>query len=682
MYEKILRFGKIDSDESAESIELRLSGLVIQQQNKLEISNLIYATVFDKKWLEDTLRELQPYAQELASWLASDCKDTSYLLQGDSLKNALSWASARILSVTEYQFLLASQEFHAQNKYTSIKDNLQKEVVVESKNQSDSAWKKLIENKITLEQAINLLIDSEKNLLQEAFDPKVHHRFIEHFPKNFEFPPIIPLLLWKNCYFVASVEKINPDVAKVLMQHTKTKIEFFRINYKSYSEFPYKLNLQNHNIYAEKLNDLLAYKQAIKAAGDIKAFLKMSVMSTDNPLKQLELIIAGGVHQRASDIHFEPLDSGLRVRFRIDGLLREVIRSEDGLSSSRIVSALKAQADMNVSERRLPHDGRLRMQYSSNSKLDIRINTIPCVYGEKAVVRLLPEENPYSSLDDLGFMKSSLTIYKSWIEQSQGIVIICGPTSSGKTSTLYTTLQSITNENINLSTIEDPIEYILPGINQMQVHESIGMTFANGLRALLRQDPDVVMVGEIRDQITAETAIRAGLTGHLVLTTLHTNDAVSAITRLISMGISPSLICDALLGVVSQRLVRKVCSDCSQPVEITKSELQYLGLEASSTDMRKSVRGIGCFSCGGTGYSGREAIVELLTFDPVVKQLVREARIGEMYSYLSKNSINSFRLAALEKIFNGITNVDELKRVLPYGALHPDVSEWVSQRTI
>ncbi|MBD2020735.1 type II/IV secretion system protein, partial [Leptolyngbya sp. FACHB-36] len=303
--------------------------------------------------------------------------------------------------------------------------------------------------------------------------------------------------------------------------------------------------------------------------------------------------------------------------------------------------------------------------------LDLRVSTIPCVSGiqgepgEKAVLRLLRQKNTFSTIDDLGFSDRAREIYKGWLKEPQGIIILTGPTGSGKTSTLYTSLQAISTESVNIVTVEDPVEYVLPGITQIQVNETAGMTFAAGLRAILRQDPDIIMLGEIRDSETAETAIRAALTGHLVLTTLHTNDAIGAIPRLKDVGPDPGLISDSLLGVMAQRLVRRICPHCAEPHTPNATELKLLGLRSEDVDSSKWRIGRGCSHCFNSGYLGREAIIELLHVDDGVRQLIYEGTMTQLQRYLSETAFESFRMAAIEKVQQGITTVEEVRRVLP-----------------
>ncbi|WP_313707759.1 GspE/PulE family protein, partial [Planktothrix agardhii] len=335
--------------------------------------------------------------------------------------------------------------------------------------------------------------------------------------------------------------------------------------------------------------------------------------------------------------------------------------------------AIKVMSNMDIAESRRPQDGRIGENYVSGKDLevalDMRVSTLPCVGGEKAVIRLLPQENPFSGLQDLGFSETTLNIYKSWLCQPQGMIIFTGPTGSGKTSTLYNSLLAVATENVNVVTVEDPVEYILSGITQTQVHERAGMTFASGLRAILRQDPDIIMVGEIRDQDTADTAIRAALTGHLVLTTLHTNDAIGAIPRLKDIGPDPGLISDALLGIVGQRLTRRVCPHCAESYSPTAMDLDLLGLELKDVKTDSWRKGRGCSNCFNSGYSGREAIVELLAVDDRIREIIYEGTLTELHRYLHETGFLSFRIAAIEKVTTGATTVEEIQRVLPRSSL-------------
>jgi type II secretory ATPase GspE/PulE/Tfp pilus assembly ATPase PilB-like protein len=405
---------------------------------------------------------------------------------------------------------------------------------------------------------------------------------------------------------------------------------------------------------------------------NITAVAEYQLSQTDSQIEKIKTIIASALRNRVSDIHLEPITEGLRVRYRIDGILRDVTLLPPEISRRAIV-ALKVMADMDISDSRRPQDARISEHFVSEENtdldLDLRVSTLPCVGGEKAVIRLLPRQNPFSSIDQLGFTERALATYTGWLKQPQGMVIFTGPTGSGKTSTLYTSLQAIATDNVNVVTVEDPVEYVLPNITQTQVNEAAGMTFAAGLRAILRQDPDIIMVGEIRDSETAETAIRAALTGHLVLTTLHTNDALGVIPRLKDIGPDPGLISDALLGVVAQRLVRRICPHCAEPYTPTPDDLQLLGLRLTDANPHSWRRGRGCSQCFDSGYLGREAIIELLHVDDAVRRIIYEGSLTDLTDHLDASNFDSFRRAAIAKVTGGITTVEEVQRVLPHSKL-------------
>jgi len=533
----------------------------------------------------------------------------------------------------------------------------------------ESVWKQLINRQISLEEALQLLVDAQGVVNSELLDLEVNRRFRRHFPDSNHLPSVIPLLLWQNQYYLGSTTQLSLETVRKLSARTGTKINIVPIAEKSYRDCSYLQEIDISSINPTRFVNIFREKAELT---DLETLTETYLIRTINPTEQLNIIIASALHNRVSDIHLEPTPQGLRIRCRIDGILRDIIKPGAGVSR-RLITALKVKSNMDITESRRPLDGRIRLQYEAGHdtdlKLDMRVSTFPGVHGEKAVIRLLPQKNPFTSVDNLGFTPQALGIYKNWLQQPQGIVIITGPTGSGKTSTLYTSLQTVAQEFVNVVTIEDPVEYVLDGITQGQVNQAAGMTFAAGLRAILRQDPDIIMVGEIRDAETAETAVRAALTGHLVFTTLHTNDAISVLPRLEGLGLDPSLLSDALLGIVAQRLVRKVCPYCAEPYTPTQEDLRYLGLSWEEAQPENWQYGRGCPQCSNSGYWGREAAIELLNVDRTVKYLIREDRLTEMHHYLSTIEFHSFRLAAIDKIVNGVTTVAELRRVLPHSAM-------------
>ena len=532
-----------------------------------------------------------------------------------------------------------------------------------------SAWQQLRQGTLNCEEAINLLVDFEGNVNLSLLDPEVRDRFLREFPDRQNLPPVIPLLLWRNCYYLGSPVTIDRNTLRDMEDRTLTSIKVIPISDKSYSSWHHTNTFDHNRISSAPLiNPITGELEQENITEVTELYLSKAV----GQIGRIKTIISGALRNRASDIHLEPLPEGLRVRYRIDGVLRDITTLSADVSR-RVVVALKVMSNMDIAESRRPQDGRIGEQYASQDKLelgmDMRVSTLPCVSGEKAVIRLLPRQNPFTQVGDLGFNQQTLPIYQEWLRQPQGMIILTGPTGSGKTSTLYTSLQSVATEEVNVVTVEDPVEYILPGITQTQVHERAGMTFAAGLRAILRQDPDIIMVGEIRDHETAETAVRAALTGHLVFTTLHTNDAVGAIPRLKDIGPDPGLISDALLGIIGQRLVRRICPNCSAPYHPQEEDLNILGIELDRANPQGWRKGEGCVKCFQSGYSGREAIVELLNVDDRIRELIYEGSITQMRRYLKETDFTSFRKAATDKVIAGKTTVAEVVRVLPRSAM-------------
>ncbi|MFZ4508343.1 MAG: GspE/PulE family protein, partial [Fimbriimonas sp.] len=336
-------------------------------------------------------------------------------------------------------------------------------------------------------------------------------------------------------------------------------------------------------------------------------------------VQMVNLIFAQAVRDGASDIHIEPYERDVKVRYRIDGMLSEIMRPPKRMHAA-IVSRLKILGEMNIAERRLPQDGRIRLTIAGRS-IDVRVSIIPTVFGERAVMRILDKGTAMLGLEELGMQPDVFERFKGVISQPYGIILATGPTGSGKSTSLYASLQQIWSPTTNILTIEDPVEYQVGGIGQIQVRPQIGLTFASGLRSIVRQDPDVIMVGEIRDHETAEIAIHAALTGHLVFSTLHTNDAPGSVTRLLDMGVEPYLVASSLIGVIAQRLVRRICSNCAEPYTPTIEALR--GLQFSEEEIARTVfrKGKGCEKCQNTGYRGRQGLYELFLVDDDVRRM-------------------------------------------------------------
>jgi type IV pilus assembly protein PilB len=383
----------------------------------------------------------------------------------------------------------------------------------------------------------------------------------------------------------------------------------------------------------------------------------------DAPVVRLvNQVMADAVRLRASDIHLEPQRDGLRIRYRVDGLLRDVMTAPKRIGPS-VVSRIKIVAGLDIAERRVPQDGRTRIRVDDHD-LDTRVSTLPALHGEKVVIRILTRPDGVAPLEELGLEPAQLDVLRRSLLVPQGLVLITGPTGSGKTSTLYSAINAAMTPEKNVVTLEDPVEVQLPGISQVQVNPRAGLTFESGLRSVLRQDPDVVLVGEVRDAQTAELALKAALTGHLVLTTLHTSSAVAALTRLVDMGVAPFLVASSLTAVVAQRLVRVPCATCREPYVPVEETLSLLGLGASDLADATPVRGTGCPDCGGTGYRGRTAVYEVLEVDAPMRSTLlstpTEHAVGER---ARSAGLATLRTSALAKAWRGETTFEEAVRV-------------------
>jgi general secretion pathway protein E len=402
----------------------------------------------------------------------------------------------------------------------------------------------------------------------------------------------------------------------------------------------------------------------IEGAVDEEDVAHLRDMASEVPVIRLvNQLLVRALESRASDVHIEPFENQLKVRYRIDGILHEVEPPPRQLKAA-VVSRLKILAQLNIAERRLPQDGRIKIRLAGKD-VDLRIATVPTLYGESVVIRLLERSHIFTELDTLGFPPTLLHRFNEMISKPHGMILVTGPTGSGKTTTLYGALQKINDPGKKIITIEDPVEYQLSGVNQIHVKPQIGLTFANGLRSIVRQDPDIIMVGEIRDAETAEIAVQAALTGHLVFSTLHTNDAAGAISRLLEMGVQDYLLASSLLGVLAQRLVRRLCSKC-------RKEIPFVGATNEESDWDVQIRytarttweAVGCSACGGTGYLGRIGIFELLPATAeVCRVIVQRADAGSIRSLAMQQGMRLLREDGWDKVHQGITTLAEVVRV-------------------
>lgn len=385
--------------------------------------------------------------------------------------------------------------------------------------------------------------------------------------------------------------------------------------------------------------------------------------TSDAPIiKLVNLLMSGATKDRASDIHIEPYQASVKVRYRIDGILYDILSLPRKIHSP-LVSRVKIMAKLNIAEKRLPQDGRIEIKVADRS-VDIRVSTIPTAFGERVVLRLLDKTGSILHLSDLGMDERKISVFHRLIKSPYGIVLVTGPTGSGKTTTLYAALSRINSPEVNIITIEDPIEYQIDGIGQIQVNPKIDLTFAQGLRSIVRQDPDVILVGEIRDRETAEIAIQSSLTGHLVFSTLHTNDAASAVTRLIDMGIEPFLVTSSVIAIIAQRLVRVLCPKCKEPYRPDDESLENLGLGGERYARQTFYRKKGCASCMHTGYRGRTAIFEVLILDDPLKRLIlKTSDSNQINDEALKRGMTNLLSDGVRKVLEGTTTIEEVLRV-------------------
>mgnify|MGYP000560231292 CR=1 FL=1 len=383
--------------------------------------------------------------------------------------------------------------------------------------------------------------------------------------------------------------------------------------------------------------------------------------TSDAPIiKLVNHVISQAAKARASDIHIEPYQDSFKIRYRVDGILYDLLTPPKGIQAA-LISRIKVMSNMNIAEKRLPQDGRLQVKIGDQD-IDVRISTLPTAFGERVVMRLLNKSSSLLELSELGMAPERLDLLKKLVTSPNGIILVTGPTGSGKTTTLYAVLSSINKPEINIITIEDPIEYQLKGISQIQVNPKINLSFARGLRSIVRQDPDVILVGEIRDRETAEIAVQAALTGHLVFSTLHTNDSASAITRLVDIGVEPFLISSSVIAVAAQRLVRVLCPECKEPYTPSDVMLEGIGIDKALLDRHTIYQAKGCPNCFHTGYRGRVAILEIMLMDENLKSVILTTFDANVIKNHARGMI-TLRQDGIEKVLRGLTTIEEVVRV-------------------
>jgi type IV pilus assembly protein PilB len=421
--------------------------------------------------------------------------------------------------------------------------------------------------------------------------------------------------------------------------------------------------IRKYGQFEQSVEDIAT--EASSQVDDLQDLEQVEAAIEDAPIvKLVNILITQAVADRASDIHIEPAEKDIRIRYRIDGVLHEVMRSPKNIQAG-LISRLKVMADINIAERRVPQDGRIGLVVGGKA-VDLRVATLPTVHGEKVVIRILDKSSVLLKLGDLGFSEASLALYERNFQRPYGTILVTGPTGSGKSTTLYATLNIINGVDKNIITVEDPVEYRLGGVNQMQVNTKAGLTFASALRSILRADPDVVLIGEVRDRDTALIAMEAALTGHLVLSTLHTNDAPAAITRLIEMGVEPYLVASALDCVVAQRLARRLCEHCREAYEPSEAELEQAGFpEKEIRNIKELFRPVGCSRCGKTGYRGRLGLYEIMPMSEEIEMLTAERKSSEdILKVAIEQGMVTLREDGLEKARAGLTSLEEIFRVV------------------
>jgi type IV pilus assembly protein PilB len=418
---------------------------------------------------------------------------------------------------------------------------------------------------------------------------------------------------------------------------------------------------ENHTNYDEVLSKLSTDEVELVHDNDQIDLKELERATEEAPVVRLvNALLADAIRKRASDVHVEPYEKMLRVRFRIDGVLYEIMQPPMRLKNA-LTSRIKVMASLDIAERRLPQDGRIKMKLAGNKEMDFRVSVLPTIFGEKVVLRLLDKSNLQLDMTKLGFETAPLKHFKEAINKPFGMVLVTGPTGSGKTTTLYSAIAELNKVGTNISTAEDPVEFNLVGINQVQMHEEIGLNFAAALRAFLRQDPDVIMVGEIRDFETAEIGIKAALTGHLVLSTLHTNDAPSTVNRLLNMGVEPFLVASSVNVILAQRLARVICPQCKEEHPVAPEALQEMGWTGEPFTPQ---RGAGCTNCGGTSYKGRIALYEVMPVgEEVREQILAGATAVDLKRSAIQCGMKTLRQSGLSKVAEGLTTLEEILRV-------------------
>ena len=496
---------------------------------------------------------------------------------------------------------------------------------------------------------------------------EVNEEFVKRFPQDFlRKHLIVPLRRKGRRLTVAVADPTNLQPLEDLKFTTGADIQMVVARPSDIQETLDRIfGTSSADLVEEALEEAVA-EEAVEVTEETQELGAVDILQQAQAapvIKFVNGILAQAIKLGASDIHIEPYEKDLRVRFRIDGVLHEIAHPPVKLKDA-IVSRVKVMSKLDIAERRLPQDGRIRIRVGGK-EVDIRVSTVPVVYGEKVVMRILDKSALNVDLEKLGFEPEALELFKEAIHKPYGMILVTGPTGSGKSTTLYSAMQILNRPEVNIMTAEDPVEFNFHGLNQVNIREEIGLTFASALRAFLRQDPDIILVGEIRDQETASIAIKAALTGHLVLSTLHTNDAPSSIPRLVDMGVEPFLVAASVILVVAQRLVRRICTNCKRPVEYHPEDLREIGIDPESLPGDQVFyKGEGCEVCKNTGYKGRIGIYEVMKVTPEIREaLVEGASATEIREIALEQGMITLREAAVRKFLAGVTTREEVLRV-------------------
>ncbi|GAB4373012.1 MAG: type II secretion system ATPase GspE [Deltaproteobacteria bacterium] len=472
---------------------------------------------------------------------------------------------------------------------------------------------------------------------------------------------LVPLSIEDGRIVVAMSDPLDADAREAVARATDRKVVTLAATEEQVREAIEKLYGAGSSSM-ERLVEQVGEEGEAAASGDETVERLIGEASEAPIIRLVNFVIARAIERGASDIHLEPYEKSLRIRYRIDGMLVDVDSPPKRLQTA-VISRVKIMARLNIAESRLPQDGRIKLRIAGK-EIDFRVSTVPTLFGESVVIRILDQESVPLDLGTLGFAPAPLAAFREMANAPHGMILVTGPTGSGKTTTLYGALREIRTSERKVITIEDPVEYQIPGVNQIQVKPQIGLTFASGLRSIVRQDPDVILVGEIRDRETAEIAIHSALTGHMMLSTLHTNDAAGAIARLLDMGVEEYLLPSALTGVLAQRLVRTICRECSAPREIPESFREEVARETGFLPEGELRAGRGCESCGGTGYRGRTGIFELLRVtDGIREKILARADTGAIRAQAVAEGMTLLREDGWRKVREGVTTVEEMIRV-------------------